>query len=78
MRTVESEQRKGLTPEHAAKKIGVMVTTLSRWKQAYGGLKMDQANRLKQVEQAHLRLKQRVADLALDRAILQEVAEGTC
>jgi len=50
--------------------------TLYRWKREYGGLRVDQAKRLKGLEQENTRLKKLVADLTLDKAILQEVAEG--
>jgi putative transposase len=48
----------------------------TRWKKEYGGLRVDQAKRLKGLEQEHLRLKRMVADQALDLSILKEVAAG--
>ena len=47
-----------------------------RWRKEYGGLRLDQAKRLKALEQEHARLKKLVADQALDNAILKEVASG--
>jgi cell division protein FtsB len=51
-------------------------TTLTRWRREYGGLNLDQARRLKKLEQENARLKRTIADLALDKQILKEAAEG--
>jgi len=56
--------------------LSICEQTYYRWKREYGGLRVDQAKRLKGLEQENTRLKKLVADLALDKAILQEVAEG--
>ena len=77
LRTVEIEQAKGLKLEEAARKIGVTPQTVSRWKAEYGGLRVDQAKRLKELEQENARLKKIVADQAIDNLILKEVAKGT-
>jgi hypothetical protein len=50
--------------------------TFYRWRREYGGLRVDQAKRLKQLEQENSRLRHVVADLTLDKRILQEAAEG--
>lgn len=76
LRTAEIEQSKGLTQEEAARKIGVTPVTLSRWKAEFGGLRVDQAKRLKELEQENARLKKIVADQALDNLILKEVSKG--
>lgn len=76
LRTAELEQSKGLTQEQAARKIGVTPVTLSRWKSEFGGMRVDQAKRLKELEQENTRLKRIVADQALDNLILKEVAKG--
>ena len=76
LRTVEIEQTKGLTLEEASRKIGVTPQTISRWKSEFGGLRVDQAKRLKELEQENARLKKIVADQALDNLILKEVAKG--
>lgn len=76
LRTVEIEQSKGTSLEEAARKIGVAPQTLARWKTEYGGLRVDQAKRLKDLEQENLRLKRIVADLSIDNSILKEVAKG--
>jgi len=59
-----------------SKKIGVSDHTYYRWRKEYGGMRVDQAHRLKELEQENSRLKQLVADLSLDNAILKEAARG--
>lgn len=76
LRTAELEQSKGATQEEAARKIGVTPVTLSRWKSEFGGLRVDQAKRLKELEQEASRLRKIVADQALDILILKEVSKG--
>ena len=76
LRTAEIEQSKGSTQEEAARKIGVTPVTLARWKAEFGGLRVDQAKRLKELEQENTRLKKIVADQALDNLILKEVSKG--
>jgi putative transposase len=58
------------------KKIGVSDYTYYRWRKEYGGMGIDQAHRLKELEQENSRLKKVVADLVLDNAILKEAARG--
>ena len=62
--------------EEASRKVGVTMQTIIRWRNEYGGLKVDQAKRLKDLERENARLKQVVADMAVDNAILKDVAEG--
>lgn len=67
----------GGTAVGACRQIGIAEQTLYRWRKEYGGLKMDQARRLKELERENARLKRVVADLALDKAILQEASKLT-
>ena len=60
----------------ALSELGIARSTYYRWRQEYGGLNIDQARRLKQLEKENARLKRTVADLALDKQILKEAAEG--
>ena len=76
LREVEVELGRGKTVAEAVKKIGVTEQTYYRWKKRFGGLRMDQAKRLKELEKENSRLKQLLADAELDKAILREVAEG--
>jgi putative transposase len=59
-----------------AKKIGVTEQTYYRWRKEYGGMRVDQARLLRELEQENSRLKRVVADFALDNAILKEAARG--
>jgi transposase-like protein len=59
-----------------SKKIGVSAHTYYRWRKEYGGMRIDQARRLKELEQENSRLKKLVADLSLDNAILKEASRG--
>ena len=64
----------GLTVGKACRQIGVSEYTYYRWRREYGGLKLDQARRFKDLEKENSRLKRLVADLSLDNAILKEAA----
>ncbi len=64
------------TVAEAARRIGVTQQTFYRWRTEYGGLRIDQARRLKRLESENSRLKTAVADLTLDNQILREAAEG--
>ena len=66
----------GRTVVEAAQRIGVSEQTFYRWRAEYGGLRVDQARRLKQLETENSRLKRAVAELTLDNQILKEAAEG--
>jgi len=67
---------KGQTVALVCKRIEVTDQTYYRWRREYGGLRVDQARRLKVLEKENGRLKKLVADQALDMAILKEVAQG--
>lgn len=76
LRTFEIEKSKGLSIEEAAKKVGVLPITISRWQKEYGGLRVDQAKKLKDLEIENQRLKKLVADLSVDNQILKEASKG--
>ena len=76
LREVEIMLSKGSTTGEACKKIGVTEQTYYRWRKLYGGMKVEQAKRLKELEKENIRLKKLVADLSLDNAILKEVSLG--
>ena len=76
LREVEIMLSKGSTIGEASKKIGVTEQTYYRWRKQYGGMKVEQAKRLKELEKENFRLKRLVADLSLDNAILKEVSKG--
>lgn len=66
----------GKTVEMICREIGVSDATYYKWRKEYGGMGMDQARRLKELEAENKRLKRAVADLTLDNQILKEVNEG--
>ena len=76
LREAEVLESKGLTQVEAAKKLGIAEQTLIRWRKEYGGLRVDQARRFKELEKENIRLKRLVADLSLDKAILKVLASG--
>ena len=73
LREAEVELSKGQTTPQVCKKLGIADQTYYRWRKEYGGLRVDQAKRLKQLEHENARLKKLVADLSLDNSILKEV-----
>jgi len=76
LREAEILLSQGETIAVVSKKIGVSAHTYYRWRKEYGGLRVDQAKKLKTLEKENARLKKLVADLSLDNAILKEAAEG--
>jgi len=76
LREAEIIESKGLTQVEAAKKLGIAEQTLIRWRKEYGGLRVDQAKRFKELEKENVRLKRLVVDLSLDKAILKDAASG--
>ena len=67
---------RGSTAIEACRQIGISEQTLYRWRKEYGGLKLDQARRLKELEAENSRLKRAVAELTVDNQILKEVSKG--
>ena len=76
LREAEILLNQGSTVGEASRKIGVTEQTYYRWRKEYGGLKIEQAKKLKTMEKENARLKRLVVDSSLDNAILKEVAEG--
>ena len=76
LREAEVLLSQGATLPAVWKKIGVSDCTYYRWRKEYGGMRVDQAKRLKELEQENSRLKRLVADISLDNAILKEAARG--
>jgi transposase-like protein len=76
LREVEVLVGRGGSLGEAIRSIGVTEQTFYRWRKEYGGLKMDQARRLKELERENARLRKAVADLTLDKQILAEVSRG--
>ena len=76
LREAEVALTQGSTVAEASRQIGVTEQTFYRWRNEYGGLRIDQVRRFKQIELQDTRLKMAVADLTLDNQILREAAEG--
>ena len=76
LREAEVLLSKGEKVEQVIRKLGVSDVTYYRWRKEYGGLQVDQARRMKELEKENARLKKLVADLSLDNAILKEVNRG--
>ena len=76
LRQAEIELSKGRPVRETVKQIAITEQTYYRWRKEYGGLRLDQARRLKQLERENTRLKRIVADQSLDISILKEAAEG--
>ncbi len=76
LREAEVHINQGIPIAETSRKIGVTEQTYYRWRKEYGGLRIEQAKKLKTLEKENARLKKLVADISLDNAILKEVAEG--
>jgi len=72
LREAEVLMGQGLTTKEAAKELGITEQTYYRWRKEYGGMDKRQARRLKELERENTQLKKLVADLSLDKAILEE------
>ena len=76
LRQIEVEVANGKTTPQACKEAEITIQTYYRWKKEYGGLKLAQAKRLRELERENSELKRLVAELSLEKQILKDVAEG--
>jgi putative transposase len=76
LREAEVSLSKGATIAVVCRSLGVTEQTYYRWRKLYGGMRKDQAKRLKELEQENARLRKAVSDLTLDKLILQEASRG--
>lgn len=76
LRQIEVQIASGKTAPQACKEAGIHTQTYYRWRKEYGGLKVEQAKRMKELERENARLKRLVAELSLEKQVLQDVAEG--
>ena len=76
LRQNEVEIANGKTTPQACKEAEITVQTYYRWRKEYGGLKLEQAKRLKELEKENSRLKRLVAELSLEKQVLRDVAQG--
>ena len=76
LRKMEVEIANGKTTAQAAREVGITEQTYYRWRKEFGGLKLDQAKRLTELETENGRLKRLVAELSLEKQVLRDVAQG--
>ena len=76
LRQIEVEIANGKTTPQACRDAQITIQTYYRWRKEFGGLKLDQAKRLKDLEKENSRLKRLVAELSLEKQVLREVAQG--
>ena len=76
LRQIEVEIANGKTTPQACKEAEITVQTYYRWRKEYGGLRLEQARRLKELEKENSRLKRLVAELSLEKQVLRDVAQG--
>jgi transposase-like protein len=76
LRQIEVAVASGKTTAQACKEAGIVEQTYFRWRKEYGGLQIDQAKRLKELEQENGKLKRLVANLSLDNLVLKDIASG--
>ena len=76
LREAEVHLSQGKSVAQVSRELGITEQTYYRWRKEYGGIKVSQARRLKELEQENVRLKRAVADLTLDKLILREALEG--
>ena len=76
LRQIEVAVGNGRTTPIACKEAGITVQTYYRWRKEYGGLKVEQAKRMEDLEKENARLKRLVAELSLEKQVLKDVAEG--
>ena len=75
-RQIEVQIANGKKVPQACKEAGIHTQTYYRWRKEYGGLKLDQARRLKELEKENARLKRLVAELSIEKQVLRDVAQG--
>ena len=76
LREIELSINQGMDVVHACRQAGISDQSYYRWRKEYGGMKIDQAKKYKELEQENARLKRLVADLSLDNAMLKEIGKG--
>jgi putative transposase len=76
LRQIEVEMANGKTTPQACKEAEITVQTFYRWRKEFGGLKLDQAKHLKELERENSKLKRLVAELSLEKQVLKDIAEG--
>jgi transposase-like protein len=78
LRAIEVLLAQGKATPEACREAGISQQSYYRWRKEYGGLELDQAKRMKDLERENVRLKRLVADLSLEKQVLKDVASETC
>ena len=76
LRQIEALMSQGKAAPVACREAGISQQSYYRWRKEYGGLELDQARRMKDLERENVRLKRLVADLSLEKQVLKDVASG--
>lgn len=76
LRQIEVLMSRGKAAPVACREAGISQQSYYRWRKEYGGLELDQAKRMKELERENVRLKRLVADLSLEKQVLKDVASG--
>ena len=76
LRQIEVTMSQGKSAPVACRDAGISLQSFYRWRKEYGGLEIDQAKRMKDLERENIRLKRLVADLSLEKQVLKDVASG--
>jgi putative transposase len=76
LRQIEVAVSNGKPTEQACRDVGIVEQTYYRWRKEYGGLQIDQARRLKELEQENAKLKRLVSELSLEKLVLKDIASG--
>jgi len=76
LRQIEVAVANGKTTDQASREAGIVEQTYYRWRKEYGGLQVDQARRLKELEQENVKLKRLVSELSLEKLVLKDIASG--
>jgi len=76
LRQIEVEVANGKSTPQACRDAGITDQTYYRWRKEYGGLKLDQAKRMKELEKENAKLRRVVAELSLEKQVLKDIAEG--
>ena len=76
LRQIEVGVANGKRTDQACRDAGIVEQTYYRWRREYGGMKVDQARRLKELEQENTKLKRLVSELSLEKLVLKDIASG--
>jgi len=76
LRQIEVLLSQGKTVPAACKEAGITAQTFYRWRKEYGGLQVEQAKKMKELQKENMQLRRAIADLTVEKQILKDIAEG--